>query len=102
MQMRTHQAFAAAKAECWKQCQSLHAGPEQQGQRRRCVSQQCYKPAQEADRQRAASAGISYEQMQTPLLMRAVYGTFEPRFVVLLRNPADRCASMRLLTFFKI
>jgi hypothetical protein len=30
-------------------------------------------------------------QMQTPFLMRALHGTAKPKFVVLLRNPADRC-----------
>jgi hypothetical protein len=92
MQPRVHQAFYTVKTKCWNVCKNDRSTPEQRQARLQCVTDKCYLPSQAADRERAQAAGVQYEQMQTPLLMRAAYGTFEPRFVVMLHNPVDRRA----------
>jgi hypothetical protein len=92
MQARVHQAFYTVKSKCWKVCKNEQDTPTQRMARLHCVKQECYEPSQDADRQHAQAAGITYEQMQTPLLMRAAYNGFVPRFIVMLRNPVDRCA----------
>ena len=93
MQPRVHQAFYKVKAKCWQVCKNDRSTAEQRSARLACVKDECYKPSQSLDRERARAAGLTYEQMQTPLLMRAVYGSFQPKFVILLRNPVERCAA---------
>jgi hypothetical protein len=39
----------------------------------------------------AERAGVKYEQMHTPLLMKGVYGADSPRFIAMLRDPLKRC-----------
>ena len=90
MQPRVHQAFYTVKAKCWQLCKNERSTPEQRQERLRCVTEKCYEPSQAADKQSAQEAGVAYEQMQTPLLVRAVYGSRQPRFVVMLRDPIDR------------
>ena len=90
MQPRVHQAFYTVKAKCWQLCKNERSTPEQRQERLRCVTEKCYEPSQAADKQSAHEAGVAYEQMQTPLLVRAVYGSRQPRFVVMLRDPIDR------------
>ena len=43
--------------------------------------------------QAAVQAGLPYTDVQLPMLMRALYGSRSPKFVLLLRNPVDRIYS---------
>ena len=43
--------------------------------------------------QAAVQAGLPYTDVQLPMLMRALYGSRIPKFVLLLRNPVDRIYS---------
>ena len=89
MQPRAHQAFYEIKSTCKEHCTGSSTAPE----RSSCLMRECFEPAQRRDRERAAAAGLTYEQMQTPLLMRAAYGAAQPKFVVMLRDPVERCAA---------
>jgi hypothetical protein len=86
-----HQAYAKTKVKCWEECKHERSGPEHREERRSCMKEKCYGPALAEDRARATEAGIEYRQMHTPLLMKAVYGKKSPKFVVMLRDPLQRC-----------
>lgn len=40
--------------------------------------------------QNVKKAGLSYDEAQLPLLMRAAYGGAPPKLIVMLRHPIDR------------
>lgn len=91
MQPRVHQAFYAVKHKCWEECKRNRGGPEHRTERLRCIKEKCYGPSQAEDRAMAERAGVKYEQMHTPLLMKGVYGADSPRFIAMLRDPLKRC-----------
>lgn len=93
MAPRVHQAFYRVKAKCWGVCKNQRDTDEHRAERLRCVKEKCYLPSQAEDHGEADKAGLSYEQMQTPLLMRALYGAAQPKFVVVLRDPVARVHS---------
>jgi len=57
---------------------------------RECMDSRCFPVASQADREAVAASGIGYRHAQLPLLMKAVYGSRQPRLVAILRNPVDR------------
>ena len=93
MSPRVHQAFYRIKSGCWQRCKNRKDTEAHRAERIRCVTEKCYIPSQAEDKKEAEQAGLTYEQMQTPLLMRALYGTASPKFIVVLRNPTARVHS---------
>jgi len=93
MAPRVHQAFYRVKSGCWGRCKNQRDTEEHRAERIRCVTEQCYKPSQAEDRAEAEKAGLTYEQMQTPLLLRALYSEAQPKFIVMLREPVARLHS---------
>ncbi|KAG1665569.1 hypothetical protein FOA52_000716 [Chlamydomonas sp. UWO 241] len=54
---------------------------------------ECLPAGRAADAEAASNASIAYEDMQLPMLMRSLYGDRLPKFVFVLREPAERVYS---------
>eukprot|EP00955_Chlamydomonas_euryale_P057096 356660-Chlamydomonas_euryale.AAC.2 len=50
----------------------------------------CLPAGRAADEAMGAAAGLRYDDVQLPMLMRAMYGARMPKFVFVLREPCDR------------
>ena len=85
---KAHRAFSSFAVDCWSKCNAEFKGSGPQYES--CMDQKCLQGGREADLKSAKEAGVSLEDLQLPMLMRAVYGTHQPKFVFLLRDPVER------------
>eukprot|EP00873_Tetraselmis_striata_P009748 jgi/Tetstr1/430012/TSEL_019873.t1 len=84
---RTHAGFKSVIVPCWKNCTDA-GGPRDAF--RRCMDDTCFPAARAADRAAIQAAGIPARFAHLPLLMKAVYGSFTPRLIAILRDPVER------------
>ena len=88
---KAHRAFSTFAVDCWRTCNDKHKGSGVQYEE--CMDNKCLKGGREADAKAAKEAGVDLDDLQLPMLMRAVYGKRLPKFVFLLRDPVDRLFS---------
>ncbi|KAJ9510922.1 hypothetical protein QJQ45_027850 [Haematococcus lacustris] len=86
--LRAHQAFQRTMVPCWGECSEASKGNVTL--RSQCMDRTCHPKALAADQEVARGLGVAYDTLHLPLIMSAVYGSWQPRMVVLLRNPIDR------------
>lgn len=88
---KAHRAFSAAAVACWRECdrEFTSVGPSYEA----CMDTKCLPAGREADQMAAVNATVPYSDLQLPMLMRALYGDRQPKFVLLLRRPTDRIHS---------
>eukprot|EP00962_Isochrysis_galbana_P006848 scaffold1854_cov113-Isochrysis_galbana.AAC.8 len=70
----------------WRQCNARSAPEKIRLSHRECMRARMPE-ARKAEADAAARAGV---RLQPPTLMRAVYGSFEPALIVMLRLPWER------------
>lgn len=85
-QEKFNTAYVEAMGGFWRECNGRSAAAKLALPHRECMRRRMPE-ARAAEAAVARRAGL---RLQPPTLMRAVYGSFEPRLVLLLRRPAER------------
>ncbi|GAX78166.1 hypothetical protein CEUSTIGMA_g5608.t1 [Chlamydomonas eustigma] len=93
---RLHRTFQRSLETCSTQCMEGDKGVEEGNVERnisRACMSKCLGQARTDHVQAWRLAGYELEDVQLPLLMKAVYGDWTPKFVFLLRHPIHRIYS---------